>query len=106
MSDRPSQTSICSDQPALPASRLERLIGKGADSWTVDDLIDVVHDQGIRLVSLMHVGGDSRLKTVDFAPRDQHHLRDVLLASERADGSSPSGTFRCMLWASDDSKFA
>jgi len=39
-------------------------------------------------VSLMHVGGDGWLKTLDFAPRDEVHLRDILSAGERADGSS------------------
>jgi glutamine synthetase len=101
MPESSSQATICSDQPALPASLLERLIGKGADAWTVDDLIDVVRDQGIRLVSLMHVGGDSRLKTVDFVPRDQSHLRDVLLAGERADGSSLFGAMGIRSNASD-----
>jgi len=36
----------------------------------------------------MHVGGDGWPKTLDFVPRDDSHLRDVLEAGERADGSS------------------
>jgi glutamine synthetase len=34
------------------------------------------------------VGGDGWLKTLDFAPRSESHLRDILEAGERADGSS------------------
>ncbi|MBI4881002.1 MAG: glutamine synthetase [Planctomycetes bacterium] len=72
----------------LPADQLERLIGKPSSEWTVDDLIAVVSDRGIRLLSLMHVGGDGWLKTLDFAPRSRRHLADILRGGERADGSS------------------
>ncbi|MEN8150461.1 MAG: glutamine synthetase, partial [Planctomycetota bacterium] len=53
-----------------------------------EDLADVVTDRGIRIVSLMHVGGDGWLKTLDFVPRSRAHLLDVIRAGERADGSS------------------
>ncbi|MBI5837855.1 MAG: glutamine synthetase [Candidatus Eisenbacteria bacterium] len=73
---------------AFPACALERLLGRPAAAWAVDDLVDLVAERGIRLVSLMHVGGDGWLKTLDFAPRDAGHLRDILEGGERADGSS------------------
>ena len=41
-----------------------------------------------RLLSLVHVGGDGRLKGLDFAPRDADHVRAILRGGERADGSS------------------
>lgn len=72
----------------LPASLLERHFGKPCAQWTADDLVDLVHEKGLRLVSLMHVGGDGRLKALDFVPRDLTHLREVLRSGERADGSS------------------
>jgi glutamine synthetase len=78
---------LSAEEP-LPAARLVRLIGKSPDEWTLDDLIRLATDAGIRLVSLMHVGGDASLKTLDFAPRDARHLREILIAGERADGSS------------------
>jgi glutamine synthetase len=67
----------------------------------VDDLAALVVDRGIRLVSLMHVGGDGWLKTLDFVPRDRGHLRDVLAWGERADGSSLFGTLGVAVTASD-----
>jgi glutamine synthetase len=73
---------------ALPARTLERIIGKPAAAWTIQDLIDLFHAQHLRLISLMHVGGDGWLKTLDFVPRDAGHLRDILEGGERADGSS------------------
>jgi len=72
----------------LPARTLERIIGKPAAAWTVNDLIDLFHERHLRLISLMHVGGDGWLKTLDFVPRDAVHLRDILEGGERADGSS------------------
>jgi glutamine synthetase len=90
-----------SEDRLLPASRLERMIGKPAPDWAVEDLVNVVAGQGIRLVSLIHVGGDGRLKTLDFVPRDPDHLRDVLVAGERADGSSLFGSMGIPAGASD-----
>jgi glutamine synthetase len=88
--DRPMDTSFLAHGNAQfePACRLVRLIGKPADVWTVDDLVELVANLSVRLVSLMHVGGDSALKTLDFVPRDEHHLRQILQSGERADGSS------------------
>ena len=73
---------------SLPACLLERLIGRPAATWTVDDLVAQAAGRGVRLVSLMHVGGDGWLKALDFVPRSREHLRDILSGGERADGSS------------------
>jgi len=75
-------------EATLPARRLERVFGKPNGEWTVDDLVQLVREQGIRLVSLMHIGSDGWLKTLDFVPRSVQHLRDVIEGGERADGSS------------------
>ena len=98
----PPATTI--DSPlagVLPASRLERLIGKPSRDWDVDDLVAVFVGEGLRLVHLMHVGGDGWLKTLDFVPRDHVHLRDVLTSGERADGSSLFGMLGVSVTASD-----
>jgi glutamine synthetase len=89
------------DLQLWPACRLERLVGKPSTEWTVDDLVAVVGRLGIRIVSLMHVGGDGWLKTLDFVPGDQAHLRDVLSFGERADGSSLFGAMGIPVTASD-----
>jgi glutamine synthetase len=90
------------NRPAvLPACTLVRLMGKPATDWTLDDLMDLVPALGIRLVSLMHIGGDGWPKTLDFVPRDLKHLREVLVAGERADGSSLFGDLGIAVGASD-----
>ena len=93
MSDQPlaktgAVASTTSGRGGLPAGRLMRMIGKPRSEWTVSDMVKVVRDHGIRLVTLLHVGGEGGLKALDFAPRDEQHLRAVLTAGERADGSS------------------
>ncbi|OHE78538.1 MAG: hypothetical protein A2107_09685 [Verrucomicrobia bacterium GWF2_62_7] len=80
---------------------LHRLIGKRPAFWTADDLVGLVRDRGISVLSLMHVGGDGWLKTLDFVPRDAAHLADVLAGGERADGSSLFGDLGIQVGASD-----
>lgn len=88
----PSPPGSVSSAPAyegtLPAGRLQRLLGKASSAWTAQDLVALYRDQRLRLLSLMHVGGDGWLKTLDFVPRSDEHLYDVLVGGERADGSS------------------
>ena len=98
----PSTVAAHTQMPApLPACRLVRLIGKPPEEWTVDDLVRVVASFQVRLVSLMHIGGDGWLKTLDFVPRDIRHLREVLSFGERADGSSLFGMMGVSVTASD-----
>jgi len=70
MALRSRELSTASGEPAI-----ERAIAL----WTQHET---------RLLSLMHVGGDGWLKGLDFAPRDADHVRAILRAGERADGSS------------------
>jgi glutamine synthetase len=83
------------------ACTLVRAIGKPETHWTVDDLAGIVESHGIRLIGLMHVGGDGWLKSLDFVPRDVEHAREVLSHGERADGSSLFGNLGVPVTASD-----
>lgn len=83
------QQNVHATEHALVAKGLvERHIGKPESEWTTDDIIGLVSDRGIRLISLMHIGDDGWLKTLDFVPRSKDHIRDILDGGERADGSS------------------
>lgn len=73
---------------SYPAGRVERIIGAPPAAWGMADLLRVVEAEGVRLVTLLHVGGDGTLKALDFVPRDEAHLRAILTQGERADGSS------------------
>ncbi|MFB3854670.1 MAG: glutamine synthetase beta-grasp domain-containing protein [Vicinamibacterales bacterium] len=87
-STEPAARGVAATAALLPASRLARLLGKLPSEWTLDDLVNLCGQIGVRMVSLMHVGGDGTLKTLDFVPSDEKHLREILTAGERADGSS------------------
>jgi glutamine synthetase len=97
----PESPAAAAGAASLPACLLERLIGRPAASWTVDDLVTQAFARGVRLVSLMHAGGDGWLKALDFVPRDDGHLRDILRGGERADGSSLFGGLGLEVGASD-----
>ena len=76
-------------RPLVPRGRsLEDDLGKPRAEWTADDMEDLVRGRGIQVVSLMHVGGDGWLKTLDFVPRSARHFRDIVQGGERADGSN------------------
>lgn len=101
MSD-PNETPESPSGPhADSAQTLLRHIGKPAAEWTVDDISAFMRERDIRVLSLMHVGGDGWLKTLDFVPRDAVHLTDVLTGGERADGSSLFGDLGIPIGASD-----
>lgn len=68
--------------------RRSALICDLRDDWTVEDLARFVTEQGIVAVALMHVAGDGRLRSLDFVPRSEQHLRDILCGGERSDASS------------------
>lgn len=67
---------------------LAERMGKPAGAWTEDDLVALVANESIRIVTLLHVDGDGELRSLDFLPRSPEHLRAILRGGERADGSS------------------
>ena len=84
-----------------PINKLEQWLGKPAAEWTVEDLLLLCREREIRMISLMHVGGDGWLKALDFVPRDESHFRNVISGGERADGSSLFGNSGIQVGASD-----
>ena len=87
-SERAKLRSAVRGATLMSGGVLERWLGRPPARWSVDDLVGLVEERGIRLVSLMHVGIDAWLKTLDFVPQSTGHLRDILEGGERADGSS------------------
>lgn len=102
-SQRPALSSALTPDslPVLPAGLVARCLEKEPEHWTVYDLVDVFVRMRLRVVSLLHVGGDGWLKTLDFAPADATHLREILSVGERADGSSLFGNMGVPVTASD-----
>ncbi len=67
---------------------IEKETGKPRQEFTRDDLVDFIVKNGINLLNFRYVGGDGRLKTLNFVVRDRRELERVLTLGERVDGSS------------------
>ena len=72
----------------LNPNTLARAIGKPAEEFTRTDIIRYVAHNDILMLNLRYIGGDDRLKTLNFAIQSREHLERLLTMGERVDGSS------------------
>ncbi|MEG1934720.1 MAG: glutamine synthetase, partial [Rikenellaceae bacterium] len=61
---------------------------KPASQFTKQDIIDYIIEEEIQMVDFRYVGGDGRLKTLNFVINDLDYLNTILSCGERVDGSS------------------
>jgi len=76
------------EQVALNPNKLVRFLGKSPDQFTRKDLIHFIEKNDIRMVNFRYVGGDGKLKLLNFVINDRRHLDRILALGERVDGSS------------------
>lgn len=67
---------------------LVQYLNKPASEFTKADLIKYIVDHNIEMVNFRYVGGDGRLKTLNFVISSLQHLNSILSTGERCDGSS------------------
>lgn len=67
---------------------LVRALGKQPHEFTRHDIIRFVAEQDIPMLNLRYLGGDGRLKVLNFAIQSSAHLNRILTMGERVDGSS------------------
>jgi glutamine synthetase len=72
----------------LHRNKLVQYLKKPAAKFTGQDIIRFVEDNGIEMLNFRYVGGDGRLKTLNFAIQGRDHLQSLLSTGERVDGSS------------------
>jgi len=72
----------------LNPNPLVQYLGKPARDFTKVDLIKYIEDNFIEMINFRYVGGDGRLKELNFAINDRDHLDHLLSTGERVDGSS------------------
>jgi glutamine synthetase len=70
---------------------LSRYLGKPSEDFTKKDIIKFVADNGIEFVNFRYVGGDGKLKTLNFGVTGLEQLDKLLSMGERVDGSSLFG---------------
>ncbi|MBN2237584.1 MAG: glutamine synthetase [Bacteroidales bacterium] len=73
---------------SLSLNPLVRFLKKAPKDFTRNDLIRYIEEQHIEMLNFRYVGGDGRLKTLNFVISDKEQLIEVLSSGERVDGSS------------------
>ncbi|MGE5343403.1 MAG: glutamine synthetase family protein [Candidatus Omnitrophota bacterium] len=76
------------DRIALNPNKLVRHLDKPAEDFTKKDIIKFIGDNNIRMLNFRYVGGDGRLKTLNFVINNKAYLDRILSTGERVDGSS------------------
>ncbi|MDD5570268.1 MAG: glutamine synthetase family protein [Bacteroidales bacterium] len=67
---------------------LEKTLGKTKSEFTKNDIINFIEKNGVKMVNFKYVGGDGKLKTLNFIISGKKHLEELLTTGERVDGSS------------------
>ena len=75
-------------QIAMNPNRIVQYLGKPPEEFTKEDLIKFIEENKIEMVNFRFVGGDGRLKTLNFIITSKAQLDRLLSAGERVDGSS------------------
>lgn len=76
------------DQIILNPNKLVQHLQKPSEDFTKKDIVKFVEDNDIRMINFRYVGGDGRLKTLNFVIKSKAHLDQILSMGERVDGSS------------------
>ena len=72
----------------LNPNKLVQYLDKPAEDFTKKDIIKFIEDNGIKMLNFRYIGGDGRLKTLNFVLNSKKHLDTILSIGERVDGSS------------------
>ena len=76
------------DNIKLNQNPLVQFLNKPKSDFTKDDIISYIEAEEIKMVNFRYVGGDGRLKVLNFVINDKKYLDTILSAGERVDGSS------------------
>ena len=79
---------MTNDDLALNQNPLVKALGKPARVFTKKDIVRFAEEHDVRMLNFRYVGGDGRLKTLNFVVNSRAHLDRVLSMGERVDGSS------------------
>ncbi|UCG15261.1 MAG: glutamine synthetase beta-grasp domain-containing protein, partial [Phycisphaerales bacterium] len=73
---------------SVSPNRVAQHLGIDPHALTKAALVKFIEDNNIRMVNFRYLGGDGRLKTLNFVITSKAHLDRLLSAGERVDGSS------------------
>ena len=72
----------------LNPNPLVQFLNKPKQDFTKEDLMDFIEKNEIKMVNFRYLGGDGRLKVLNFVINSRKYLDSILSAGERVDGSS------------------
>ncbi|NLL27666.1 MAG: glutamine synthetase [Bacteroidales bacterium] len=72
----------------LNPNPLVQYLKKEPKDFTAEDIISYIKDNEIEMLNFHYIGGDGRIKTLNFVVTGEEQLRQLLLSGERVDGSS------------------
>ena len=72
----------------LNPNKIARFLNKEPKDFTRNDIIHFIEKNDIEIVNFRYVGGDGKLKILNFYISSRTHLEKILSAGERVDGSS------------------
>ncbi|MGD0710493.1 MAG: glutamine synthetase family protein [Bacteroidales bacterium] len=72
----------------LNPNPLVKYLNKPSKDFTKSDIFRYIENNGIEMVNFRYVGGDGRLKTLNFIINSKKHLDALISSGERVDGSS------------------
>ena len=67
---------------------LVHFLGKEPSEFTREDIIYYCRENDISFINFHYCGWDGKLKTLNFVIHNEEHLRSIMEAGERVDGSS------------------
>ena len=73
---------------SMNPNKLVQYLQKPAQQFTREDIVKYCTDNNVRFINFHYCGWDGKLKTLNFVINSQEHLRNILAAGERVDGSS------------------
>ncbi len=76
------------EQFSTSLNPLVQHLNKDSKDFTKADIIQFIEENDIKMLNFRYVGGDGRLKSLNFVVSDMDYLDQVLSHGERIDGSS------------------
>ena len=73
-------------QITLNPNKIVKFLNKPAKDFTKTDIIKYIEKNEIKMVNFRYLGGDGRLKTLNFVINSINHLDTILSNGERVDG--------------------
>ncbi len=72
----------------LNSNIIARFLNKEPKDFTKKDIISFIEEFDIEMINFRYVGGDGKLKILNFYINSREHLEKILSVGERVDGSS------------------